>query len=101
MECSMYSRLVPLRQVAYSTVLIAGFGISAAIAQTEPRLDVIYVPTPQELVDRMLEMAEVKANDFVIDLGSGDGRMVVTAASKYGARGYGVDINPVRVEEAN
>jgi len=97
----MYSRLVPLRQAAYSTVLIAGFGISAALAQSEPRLDVIYVPTPQALVDRMLQMAEVKANDFVIDLGCGDGRMVVTAASKYGARGYGVDINPVRVEEAN
>ena len=97
----MYSRLVPLRQAAYSTVLIAGFGISAALAQSEPRLDVIYVPTPQALVDRMLQMAEVKANDFVIDLGCGDGRMVVTAASKYGARGYGVDINPVRIEEAN
>ena len=83
----MYSRLVPLRQAAYSTVLIAGFGISAALAQSEPRLDVIYVPTPQALVDRMLQMAEVKANDFVIDLGCGDGRMVVTAASKYGARG--------------
>jgi len=97
----MYSRLVPLRQAAYSTVLIAGLGISAALAQSEPRLDVIYVPTPQALVDRMLQMAEVKANDFVIDLGCGDGRMVVTAASKYGATGYGVDINPVRVEEAN
>jgi SAM-dependent methyltransferase len=100
-EFSMYSRLVSFRQAAYSTVLIAGFGISAALAQSEPRLDVIYVPTPQALVDRMLQMAEVKANDFVIDLGCGDGRMVVTAASKYGATGYGVDINPVRVEEAN
>jgi len=64
-------------------------------------LDVIYIPTPQVLVDRMLEMAEVKATDYVIDLGCGDGRMVVTAARKYGAHGYGVDINPVRINESN
>jgi precorrin-6B methylase 2 len=72
----------------------------AALAQEEPRLDVIYVPTPQEVVDRMLDMAEVKPGDFFIDFGCGDGRMVISAA-KRGARGYGVDINPVRIKEAN
>ena len=60
-----------------------------------------YVPTPQEVVDRMLALANVQKNDFVVDLGCGDGRIPVTAAKKYGARGLGVDIDPVRIEEAN
>lgn len=60
-----------------------------------------YVPTPQEVVERMLEMAKVTSNDYLIDLGSGDGRIVITAAKKYGARGFGVDINPERIREAN
>ena len=60
-----------------------------------------YVPTPQEVVDRMLALANVTKNDFVVDLGCGDGRIVVTAARKYGARGLGVDIDPVRIAEAN
>jgi hypothetical protein len=59
-----------------------------------------YVPTPQVVVDRMLEIAKVGAQDYLIDLGSGDGRIVVTAAKKYGTRGVGVDLNPVRVGEA-
>lgn len=79
--------------------------IQSAAAQTSVfppplKLDVPYVPTPQEIVDRMLEIAKVTKDDFVMDLGCGDGRMLVTAASKYGASGYGVDINPVRIEEA-
>ena len=60
-----------------------------------------YVPTPQEVVERMLEIAKVTANDYVIDLGSGDGRIVVTAARKHKARGFGVDLNPERIDEAN
>jgi hypothetical protein len=60
-----------------------------------------YVPTPQDVVERMLQIAKVTANDYVIDLGSGDGRIVVTAAKKHGARGFGVDINPERIAEAN
>ena len=60
-----------------------------------------YVPTPQEVVDRMLALANVQKGDFVVDLGCGDGRIPVTAAKKYGARGLGVDIDPVRIEEAN
>ncbi|OHB65508.1 MAG: hypothetical protein A2168_00965 [Planctomycetes bacterium RBG_13_50_24] len=62
--------------------------------------DVIYVPTPQEVVDKMLEMAEVKKDDLVYDLGCGDGRIVVTAAKKYGCRCVGYDINPKRIEES-
>lgn len=63
--------------------------------------DVPYVPTPQTVVDEMLKLASVTKNDVVYDLGSGDGRIVITAAKKYGARGIGVDINPERVKEAN
>jgi len=62
--------------------------------------DVIWVPTPQELVDRMLDMAKVTANDFVIDLGSGDGITVITAA-KRGARALGIEYNPDMVELSN
>ncbi len=62
--------------------------------------DVVYVPTPQAVVDKMLEMAEVKAGDVVYDLGCGDGRIVVTAAKKYGVKAKGFDIDPQRVQEA-
>lgn len=64
----------------------------------EPRVP--YVPTPQDVVDKMLQMARVSSSDYLIDLGSGDGRIVVTAAKKHGARGFGVDINSTRVSEA-
>ncbi len=60
-----------------------------------------YVPTPQEVVDRMLTLAKVTKTDVVIDLGCGDGRIPITAAKVYGARGIGVDIDPQRIAEAN
>jgi tRNA G37 N-methylase Trm5 len=63
--------------------------------------DVIYVPTPQEVVDAMLQLANVTGKDVVYDLGSGDGRIPITAAQKYGATGVGIDINPQRIKEAN
>ncbi|WNG60567.1 methyltransferase domain-containing protein [Archangium gephyra] len=62
--------------------------------------DVPYVPTPQPVVDAMLELADVKPGDVLYDLGSGDGRIVVTAAQRFGVRGVGIDINPERVQEA-
>ena len=62
--------------------------------------DVIYVPTPQPVVNKMLELARVTKNDLVYDLGCGDGRIVVTAAKRYGARAVGFDIDPTRVKEA-
>jgi SAM-dependent methyltransferase len=58
-----------------------------------------YVPTPQDVVERMLAMAKVGKNDVVVDLGSGDGRLVVTAAKQFGARGIGIDIDPARIAE--
>jgi SAM-dependent methyltransferase len=66
-----------------------------------PRDDLApYVPTPQDVVDRMLALAAVTENDVVYDLGCGDGRIVVTAARKFGAKGVGVDIDPVRIRES-
>jgi len=86
-----------LSSVMARIFLCAAMFATVALAQ-EPRVP--YVPTPNEVVERMLQMARVSANDYVIDLGSGDGRIVVAAAKKYGARGFGVDINPTRVSEA-
>ncbi|MBH8552035.1 class I SAM-dependent methyltransferase [Nostocaceae cyanobacterium CENA357] len=63
--------------------------------------DVPYVPTPEAVVDAMLEVAKVGKDDVLYDLGSGDGRIVNTAAQKYGTRGVGIDINPERIQEAN
>lgn len=62
--------------------------------------DVEYVPTPQTVVDKMLEMVKLKKTDVLYDLGCGDGRIVVTAAKKYGVKAFGYDIDPTRVEEA-
>src|SRR5687768_1712339 len=74
-----------------------------APAQTETlrRPDVFYVPTPQAVVDAMLRMANVSGSDVVYDLGCGDGRIPITAAQRFGAKGIGIDIDPVRIREAN
>lgn len=78
----------------------AGAAESAAEARQAGGGDVVFVPTPQAVVDAMLEVAAVKPTDVVYDLGSGDGRIVITAAKKYGARGVGVEIDPVLVRQA-
>ena len=81
-----------LRQTA--GLILAGL---LAVAHAQPAdsiLDEIpFVPTPMEVVDRMLEMAEVSRGDVVYDLGSGDGRIVIRAAKKYGARGVGIEMD--------
>lgn len=75
---------------------------AGAQAQTELRTpDVIFVPTPPEVVEAMLNVAQVKSGDVIYDLGSGDGRIPIAAAQKYGARGVGIDIDPQRIKEAN
>lgn len=69
--------------------------------ETQSRsLDVPYVPTPPEVVEQMLQVANVTGDDVLYDLGSGDGRIVITAAQKFGTRGVGVDLDPQRVQEA-
>jgi ubiquinone/menaquinone biosynthesis C-methylase UbiE len=81
--------------------LLGGAVLLPAWAQeARPKLDVPYVPTPQDVVDKMLDMAKVRRNEVLFDLGCGDGRIVVTAASKFGARGVGIDIDPERIAEA-
>ena len=62
--------------------------------------DVIWVPTPQEVVDKMLELADIKKTDVVYDLGCGDGRIPVTAAKKFGVKAWGFDIDPQRIKES-
>lgn len=82
--------------------LLAAIVVPVVLAQspTTSGPDVVYIPTPQVVVDAMLELAAVKSTDVVYDLGSGDGRIVITAAKKYGARGVGIDINPALVKKA-
>jgi SAM-dependent methyltransferase len=81
---------------------LALLGAALAHAQTAARSpDVPFVPTPTEVVAGMLRLADVKRGDVVYDLGSGDGRIVIAAAKRYGARGVGIDIDPERVAEAS
>lgn len=83
-------------------ILILGLTACAIQGQDDlPRTAGPYVPTPQPIVDRMLKMAQVGPKDFVVDLGSGDGRIVRTAAKAYGASGFGVDIDAELVERSN
>jgi len=72
----------------------------ADLEASEHEPDVIYVPTPEPVVDRMLELAAVEAGDVVYDLGCGDGRIVIAAAQRYGVKAWGFDIDPARVAEA-
>jgi tRNA A58 N-methylase Trm61 len=76
-------------------------GANAKTNASKREPDVIYVPTPQPVVDAMLKLAKVKKGDVLYDLGSGDGRIPVTAAKTYGVRAVGIDIDPQRIAEAN
>ena len=80
-------------------LLASGAAAGAGGQRTRPLRspDVRYVPTPQTVVDAMLEFAGVTATDVVYDLGSGDGRIPITAAEKFGARGVGIDIDPFQI----
>jgi tRNA G37 N-methylase Trm5 len=89
-----------LNSIALALLLIATVVFNLAVAQAQEGKIVPYVPTPQEVVDRMLELAQVKKGDVVYDLGAGDGRIVVTAAKKYGVRAIGFEIDPQRIKES-
>lgn len=80
-------------------VIVLSGGTTTARAQDLG--DTPYVQTPQVVVDKMLALAKVSAKDYLIDLGSGDGRMIITAAKRYGARGFGVDLDGTLVDLAN
>jgi precorrin-6B methylase 2 len=81
-------------------LLLPSAAVLAQPAAVTQSLDVPYVPTPPEVVERMLKMAKVGKNDVLFDLGCGDGRIVVTAAKTHGARGTGIDLDPERIREA-
>lgn len=86
-----------------NAVMNTAAATATATASPAPtrELDVPYVPTHEMIVDEMLKMAEVKGTDVLYDLGSGDGRIPITAAQRFGTRGVGIDLNPVRIKEAN
>jgi SAM-dependent methyltransferase len=97
----------PLAHALLQSLVVAWLaGVSAVSAQAPapaaPAAQSLapYVPTPHDVVERMLDLAGVAREDVVYDLGCGDGRLVITAAKKYGARGVGVDIDPERIAES-
>jgi SAM-dependent methyltransferase len=90
-----------VRRIALCLAILAACVVPSSAQQPLRSPDVIFVPTPQEVVDAMLKLAKVTKNDVVYDLGSGDGRIPITAAKTYGARGVGIDIDPQRIKEAN
>lgn len=87
------------RWIVALAVFVVGLGCGVGCAQ-EGEYEVPYVPTPENVVAEMLKLAGVHKGDVLYDLGSGDGRVVITAAQKYGVRGVGIDINPERISEA-
>jgi precorrin-6B methylase 2 len=97
----MTSRLLALAMAVSLASAPAAFAQAAPQEAPTRRPDVIFVPTPEEVVEAMLQVANVTKNDIVYDLGCGDGRIPVTAARKHGARGVCIDIDPQRIKEAN
>jgi SAM-dependent methyltransferase len=97
-----------MRQRHIPMILVLSMIVAAPLAaqdtqKTRPALrepDIFYLPTPQPVVDAMLKMANVTSSDVIYDLGSGDGRIPITAAKRYGAHGVGIDIQPKMVKEA-
>jgi len=92
-----------LLPVVAAVLVVAGSGVPRAAAQQSiptPASLAPFVATPDDVVDRMLQLAEVDKTDLVYDLGCGDGRIVIAAAKKFGARGVGVDIDPQRIAES-
>ena len=100
MDLTVLSDMCRARLMAAGLSLLGAALISCPVVAQDFG-DTPYVQTPQNVVDRMLQAAKVGAGDYVIDLGSGDGRMVITAAQKYGARGFGVDLDRRLVQLAN
>lgn len=86
---------------AGSAAVALDLSISSRRLFAQPRaLDVPYVPTPEHVVETMLRLVKPTKDDYLVDLGCGDGRIVITAAQKFGTRGFGVDLNPERIKEA-
>jgi SAM-dependent methyltransferase len=88
------------RRLRVTVAVLVGIALAGAVGCSYPGADVPYVQTPTDVVTEMLRLAQVTANDVVYDLGSGDGRIVVTAARKYGVKAIGYEIDPQRIEES-
>jgi ribosomal protein L11 methylase PrmA len=97
----MRIRILALALTLFVTALPGATAANAQTAAASRRPDVIYVPTPEPVVEAMLQIANVTSKDVVYDLGCGDGRIPVTAARKYGAHGVCIDIDPERIKDAN
>lgn len=84
-----------------AAALLGALTVFASVAQANEREpDVNYIPTPQDVVDDMLRLVDLRSGDVLYDLGSGDGRIPITAARRYGIRAVGIDIDPLRIDEA-
>lgn len=93
-------RTALVASLAAGVVAVSSARLTARPQAPAAEPDVIFVPTPQPIVEAMLDMAQVTSADVVYDLGSGDGRVVITAAKKYGARGVGIEIDPALVRQS-
>jgi SAM-dependent methyltransferase len=90
-----------IASIAVVVALVQSVDFDLNLVRAQEGKIVPYVPTPQEVVERMLDLAQVKKGDVVYDLGSGDGRIVVTAAKKYGVKAVGFEIDPQRIKESH
>jgi hypothetical protein len=94
-------RQLGLHALAAAAILATPPALAQTAPSEKPQLDVHFVPTPMDAVDAMLRMADLKKGEFLIDLGSGDGRIPIHAVKKYGAKALGVDLDPRRLKEAS
>jgi len=97
----MKSRRMPWMMALFASAVLTNVLMIECARAQDQIFEVPYVPTPDKVVEEMLRLVNVGKNDVVYDLGCGDGRIVITAALKYGARGVGVDIDPERIKESN
>ncbi len=101
-DCKRRLRALAKKPPQFRAIMFSTPFLAAPTRPSGPRrkLDICFVPTPQRVVNRMLKLARIKRGELVYDLGCGDGRIVITAARKYGARAVGFDLDPERVRES-
>ncbi|MCX8038436.1 MAG: class I SAM-dependent methyltransferase [Candidatus Sumerlaeia bacterium] len=87
------------RTLRFATLAVLALAAAVQADKEQPNINDPFEPTPPQVVEEMLKFAQVTADDYVVDLGCGDGRIVIAAAKKFGARGFGVDLDPQRIEE--